>query len=1770
MNLIRTTMAALAVMVITIDEVYGQAPSISYPLAGLTTGVPVTLSPTNTGGSVPNAVYGQVTTFAGSPSEASGYVNDNGTSALFNWPQSMVKDAAGNLYVADGNNNAIRMITPSGAVTTFAGSVTGASGNSNGQDTTARFNNPVGITIDGAGNLYVADYGNGAIREITPAGLVTTFYSTTNSFGPGGLCFDSSGNLIVAAQDASQIVKITSSGVATTVAGNTAGYANGTGTAALFNQAGDVKTDGQGNLYVTDFLNNAIRKITPAGVVTTYAGSDVNGNTAGYANGVGTSAVFNNPTGLAVGAGGVIYVADIYNNDIRRIMPDGTVTLLAGSAAQAPGDGDGTGSTALFNLPASMYIDNAGVGYISEIGGNRIKKVTLTGYSLSGTLPAGLAFDPVTGIISGTPTAVTSNMQFAVTAYNPFGFSTANFSLPVNQGLPNNPANDYDRNWVYVRTYDENGVEIGAAKNFFDNNGKATQAQAKNETTGNVLATQTIYDLQGRAVIGTLPAPTNNSAFAYKTDFVTSSNLPYSYLNFDGDPANTTAQYAKLNNPDAVDNTTQGTLGWYYSDNNTSEPYVAATGYPYSRGDFYHDGTGAPKRVAGIGSQLKMGMGHEAKSNSFQVQNELINYLAIRNQFFPSAVVGNSPSGMAGQALQTISTDQNGTSAITVTDLSGKNTLMTGRVDGSTDAWLSVNNTVTSTANPPDFEVSITTNQYSTFAINSNQVVNIYYNGSATPQYTGTGNNHNYNGISGTYLVTSVYPFSYTYTDPTTPSANMIYARVAINESAVANQYFVLTSQSAVTISGGAYTIWEMTAEQDITSAYQANHTLQPGYYKVVATAPTANAGLLANTVTVSYTNKYSDISYNYYNQLGQLIATIAPNGVQQLIANGYSSYTTAAQLPFINLYNYDLQGRLTSATTTDGGTSNYIYRTDGKIRFSQNAVQRNTDATGAQKDPSFVEKISYTNYDNIGRPIESGEYVIPNGTAAVFAGLSAQTALLDATDAATATVTGATKQSQVNTYYDLPDPSPAYSASLTGYVQDAGFLKGAVSYTSNANSTTWYNYDDRGRVTWTVKSISGLGYKTVDYTYNDQGNVTKVDYQKGTASERFIHYYAYDADGRLTNIQTCRDDVAANKVQQANYYYYLHGPLKRLELGYNLQGIDYVYTAQGWLKSMNTPTQNTANDPGQDGVSNSFANDAFGMQIEYFPGDYSRGNSNITSVQTGQQTYYNGNVNGISWQSNKPSSVVTGSPGIQSPAMYAYNYDAKYQLTGATWGTPSFTGAGFTATNNFNENNLKYDANGNITSLKRTGTAPDDFSDGYSYGSTNNQLTKVHDATKNSDYATYTYNEIGQLKSEVLNGTPNTSYYLQYDVTGKITRIYSDQTMTNLLESYSYDESGNRIKTINANGTTYYVYDASRNVMAIYSGTSISEVPVYGSNRLGTYFYSSSNYQYELRDNVGSVRVVINGTKNSNGQADIVTYNDYYPFGSIAQSGSPGYRYDYQAAYSEKDAITSWNNFQLRMYDGKIGRWLTTDPKSQFASPYKGMGNNPVNSIDPDGAFWEEFGNWLTGNGWISNAGVDFMNANPGSTLLGWSGNRKTGFAIVSTKTSSSGPDGSPDYIGPGIRTFNAVQDYTFNGMDVTFDYTLDITAGLRASAVIKGLEGFDINMGSLKLASYSWQKGKWDHIRRNDFEFSEGFSIDHEGIGLGGNFTLHAVDGKVESFKVAGGLDYDIVKLQANYDFVQKKFGGEVGLEGSLGVGIVATGAIKLVIEQHTAFHY
>jgi len=268
-------------------------------------------------------------------------------------------------------------------VTTFAGS--GSSGSANGTGTAATFNYPQGAVVDANGNVYIADKINNSIRKITTSGVVSTF--ATGFSSPNGLAIDASGNIYVADESNHKIKKVTSGGTVTTLAGSSAGMTNATGTSAQFNSPSGVAVDASGNVYVADRSNNLIRKITSAGVVTTFAGSGSLGNT----NGTGTAATFASPTGLAIDANDNIYVTDYSNHSIRKITSSSVVTTLAGPVGTTGtwGTTNGTGTSARFNYPYHVVIDSDENLYVSDYNNHKIRKITSSGvvttYAGSGT-----------------------------------------------------------------------------------------------------------------------------------------------------------------------------------------------------------------------------------------------------------------------------------------------------------------------------------------------------------------------------------------------------------------------------------------------------------------------------------------------------------------------------------------------------------------------------------------------------------------------------------------------------------------------------------------------------------------------------------------------------------------------------------------------------------------------------------------------------------------------------------------------------------------------------------------------------------------------------------------------------------------------------------------------------------------------------------------------------------------------------------------------------------------------------------------------------------------------------------------------------------------------------------------------------------------------------------------------------------------------------------------------------------------------------------------
>jgi sugar lactone lactonase YvrE len=303
-------------------------------------------------------------------------------------PVDVVTSSDGRLLVTDSGTNVIQSITSDGVAIVLAG-VEGVAGSSSFA-TLSLFRSPAGLALDTAGNLYVSDSGNSLIRKIAPSILVTTVAGSDSNQAhrdgvgtaawfnlPLGVAVDSTGNLFVADTANSVIRKITPDGTVTTLAGTPGarGSANGTGSAARFNDPSGIAVDASGNLYVADALNQTIRKITSAGVVTTLAGVP---GIVGTDDGTGSGALFNHPRGITVDPTGNLYVSDSGNSTIRRVTAAGAVTTFAGLPTVS-GLEDGTGFNALFNQPVGLRLDATGNLYVVDNGNATIRRVTPAG-----------------------------------------------------------------------------------------------------------------------------------------------------------------------------------------------------------------------------------------------------------------------------------------------------------------------------------------------------------------------------------------------------------------------------------------------------------------------------------------------------------------------------------------------------------------------------------------------------------------------------------------------------------------------------------------------------------------------------------------------------------------------------------------------------------------------------------------------------------------------------------------------------------------------------------------------------------------------------------------------------------------------------------------------------------------------------------------------------------------------------------------------------------------------------------------------------------------------------------------------------------------------------------------------------------------------------------------------------------------------------------------------------------------------------------------------
>ncbi len=463
---------------------------------------------------------------------------------------------------------------------------------------------------------------------------------------------------------------------------------------------------------------------------------------------------------------------------------------------------------------------------------------------------------------------------------------------------------------------------------------------------------------------------------------------------------------------------------------------------------------------------------------------------------------------------------------------------------------------------------------------------------------------------------------------------------------------------------------------------------------------------------------------------------TVPPKGVQPLSASQVSTVLSGSQLnpthTMPTRYQYNALNQLISQNTPDAGSSKFFYDAKGQLRLSQNAKQ------------AAHNNYAYTKYDALGRVIEVGKLQ------SVLT-VDSLRRLAEEPDFPSGSYT---LSDITATYYDSAD-SRMQGLFAQEHLRSRVSFVAVIDSLSTDTLTTHYSYDAHGNVQALLQYIPGLGHKRTDYVYDlVSGNVNYVLYQFDS-TDQFMQAYSYDADNRLKEVQSSSDGFIWHR--EAHYFYYPHGPLARVVLGeHAVQGTDYYYSLQGWLKGVNGTT--TDNDPGQDGMNGSrVGKDAMAFALGYYQGDYQGIGTTPTTNQLwarlNEQHSYQGLHNGnIAWmQTDLPGLKAEGK---QSEQAMLYQYDQLNRLVQAQSLRNFNPTTGFAARTNTSaayDAAYSYDANGNLLTLQRNNAQAslmDDFS--YTYTSGTNRLANLAEALPPDTiyYDSKTYSS-GVLKSD-------------------------------------------------------------------------------------------------------------------------------------------------------------------------------------------------------------------------------------------------------------------------------------------------------------------------------------------------------------------------------------------------------------------------------------
>lgn len=629
--------------------------------------------------------------------------------------------------------------------------------------------------------------------------------------------------------------------------------------------------------------------------------------------------------------------------------------------------------------------------------------------------------------------------------------------------------------------------------------------------------------------------------------------------------------------------------------------------------------------------------------------------------------------------------------------------------------------------------------------------------------------------------------------------------------------------------------------------------------------------------------SSYSTIGSLSWTSSGTKSATFSGNGML-----GYSGTMNGTGSNVLGLSIKDPAGLtilVTSPVPNQGSISGNKFAYNGDYDFTVSHLSITGPYTFSLTATYKPFKFSYTEYDELSRITETGEYF----------------GVDDFHEADPNTSLSSDRYVTKRYFYD----SPYSSANNT---------KGRLSKLEYLESTgnwgeTLYSYNNLGLVEWVIQKVPGItGDIKITYTYDELGRQTEMGYNVTNASDDHYYWYEYDELGRLEYVYSDTDSNPTGRIKEAEYVsYFADGQVAQMKLGNgNIQTVDYNYTVQGWLGSLNNSS-----------VSSSTNGDRFALALGY------ANNGNITT-QTWMQ-----------------SSLSTG-----YSVKYDYTYDKANRLTAADY-TNNNSSALDDNGNGYDISPITYDKNGNITSIIRKGQGyysyPFNSITSTTISGTNNRLTSygLQNGPTPTSTKTVTYDANGNiLQNRFTNAT--------YDWRNLATSVKSGATTI----EFGYDGDGNRVRKEVIEGIeSIYVRGVDGQTIAVYENGSRAFVNLLaGGGILGT--YDGSQRRYFLKDHLGTVRTTVDQSGNVDG------YDDYYPFGLVMDGRSnntsnPDDLYKFTGYEEDNEAGLGMYHANARSYDPVLGRFMQIDPMSAKypgISPYAYVANNPLAFIDPTG----------------------------------------------------------------------------------------------------------------------------------------------------------------------------------------------------------------------------